>query len=132
MTNPEVSLGRLTGLMVRLRRCLHPAHEPPRIGGIRPDDGDLGVHEPKAEEDFLRRGGIVQIGRGDHNQQGQPACVHDQVTLPTFILSSPILQVPDLECCMVDGVLDGLVSRGCPATTTSRVLASMTTWWLVE
>jgi hypothetical protein len=53
----------------------------------------------------------MQIGRGDHDQQRQAAGVDHEMPFAAIILSPPILQVRDLVCCVVDGVLDGFVSR---------------------
>ncbi|WP_206191254.1 hypothetical protein, partial [Streptomyces niveiscabiei] len=48
--------------------------------------------------------------RDSHVQQ-ESERVGEQVPLAALILSSPIWQVPDLACCVEDGVLDGRVSR---------------------
>lgn len=50
-----------------------PGHALSGIGGIGPDDGDLGVHQAESEEDFLGRVAVGHVGWGDHDQQRQSA-----------------------------------------------------------
>lgn len=77
--------GGVLGTADRLDRevevLFRPVHELPGIGGIGPHDRDLGMPQTEAEQHFLRRGGVVQVGRGDHDHQGKTAGVDDQVTL---------------------------------------------------
>lgn len=61
------------GLDRQVQMGLRPGHELSGIGGIRPDDGDLRVHQPQSEEDLLGR---VAVGHscvgevGDHVERG--------------------------------------------------------------
>ena len=76
---------------------LGPVHELAGVGGVGPDDGDLGVHESQAEEDFFGGVAVLEVGAGDQDQQWRAMVVCDDVPLPSVILSQRVDQYPDLR-----------------------------------
>lgn len=56
-----------------------PSDELAGVGGVGPDNGDLGVHEPEMEEHFLGCVAVGHVGWGDHDEQREPPRVHGDV-----------------------------------------------------
>ncbi|GGT05537.1 hypothetical protein GCM10010206_79510 [Streptomyces cinerochromogenes] len=83
-------MGRLTGAgEVEVLFC--PVDEFAGVDGVCPDDGDLGVHQAEAEEDFLGGCGVVEVGGGDYDHEGQAGGVDDQVALAAVDLLARVV-----------------------------------------
>jgi hypothetical protein len=89
-----------------------PVHEVAGVSAVGPDLGDLRLGEAQASEHVAGGVAVLDVGGCHRDHHGQSERVHGDMSFAAVILSSPILLVPDLVCCVVDGVLDGLVSRG--------------------